>query len=208
MPIFTESQAILIVLSSPSGGGKSTICRALLESNQDMEYSVSVTSRPPRGDERDGMHYQFVSEGEFHELIEKGAFYEWAKVHDNLYGTRKDVVEEKLARGKCVVMDLDVIGGLNIKKANEKAVLIFVLPPSLKVLEERLRRRNTDEEKIIQKRLRNARHEINFAAKYDYVVVNEDLQKTIEIICQIVHSERYSSRHQTVRITGEDAVVG
>ena len=208
MPIATESEAILIVLSSPSGGGKSTICRALLESNPDMEYSVSVTSRPPRGDEVNGQHYQFVSEAEFYQLIEKGAFYEWAKVHDNLYGTRRDIVEEKLARGRCVAMDLDVIGGLNIKKANDKAVLIFVLPPSLKILEDRLRRRNTDAEEVIQKRLYNARNEINFASKYDYVVVNEDLQQTISIIRQIVHAERYSSRHQTVKITGEDATIG
>jgi guanylate kinase len=207
MPISTESEAVLVVLSSPSGGGKSTICRALLESDPNMEYSVSVTSRPPRGDESNGQHYQFVSESEFYQFIERGVFYEWAKVHDNLYGTRRDIVEEKLARGKCVVMDLDVIGGLNIKKANDKAVLIFVLPPSLNTLEERLRRRNTDAEEIIQKRLHNARNEINFAEKYDYVVVNEDLQNTIGIIQRIIEAERYSSRHQRVKITGEDALV-
>jgi guanylate kinase len=170
-----------------------------------MEYSVSVTSRAPRGDEEDGKAYQFVSEPDFYKLIEQNVFYEWAKVHDNLYGTRRDVVEEKLARGKDVVMDLDVIGGLNIKKANSAAVLIFILPPSMKVLEERLRRRNTDVEEIIQKRLRNARNEVNYAEKYDYVVVNENLDQTISIIRQIIDCEHRASRNQRVQITGEDA---
>lgn len=140
-------------------------------------------------------------------MIESGAFYEWAKVHDNLYGTRRDIVDEKLSRGKDIVLDLDVVGGLNIKKLNEQAVLIFILPPSLGVLEQRLRRRNTDSEEVILKRLRNARKEINFAEKYDYVVVNEDLQATIAAIGRIVQAERFSSKHQSVIITGEDVQI-
>lgn len=208
MAIQLQPQGMLIILSSPSGGGKSSICRTLLDSDPRLGYSVSVTSRPRRRDEVDGRDYHFVSEEEFHDLIQKDAFYEWAKVHGNYYGTRKDLVDAKLASGQDVVLDLDVVGGLNIKKLNDRALLIFVLPPSLVVLEERLRRRNTDDDDVIKVRLRNARNEISFAQKYDYAVVNEDLSHTIAIIRKIIDAERHSSNHQKVLITGEDALDG
>ncbi|MCX7626024.1 MAG: guanylate kinase [Candidatus Sumerlaeaceae bacterium] len=207
MPIELEPLPMLIVLSSPSGGGKSTVCRALLEADPRLEYSVSVTSRPPRPGEVNGRDYWFVSEDEFCRLIEADAFYEWAKVHDNYYGTRRDIVEEKQARGRDVVMDLDVVGGLSIKKQSDRAVLIYVLPPSLKILEQRLRARGTDSETVIQKRLRNARQEINFAEKYDYVVINENLDQTVATIRKIIEAQRHSSRHQRVKITGEDTII-
>lgn len=207
MPIALQPEGMLIILSSPSGGGKSSICRALLDADPRLEYSISVTSRPRRGTEEEGREYYFVSDDEFTRLIGEGAFYEWAKVHGNFYGTRRDLVDAKVQEGQDVVMDLDVVGGLNIKKLNDKAVLIFVLPPSLKILEYRLRGRNTDNEEVIQTRLRNARMEINFAQKYDYAVVNEDLSQTISIIRQIIDAERHSSRHQQVLITGEDATL-
>lgn len=156
----------------------------------------------------DGRDYHFVTAEEFHRLINEDVFYEWARVHDNFYGTRRDIVDAKLAAGKDVVMDLDVNGSLAIKKLNDKAVLIFVLPPSLTVLEERLRKRNTDGEEVIRKRLVNARYEINFAQKYDYVVVNRDLEETIQTIRKIIDAERHSSKHQKVLITGEDAIPG
>lgn len=206
MPISLEPQGTLIILSSPSGGGKSSICRALLDSDPRLGYSVSVTSRPRRRDEVDGRDYHFISESDFHELIADDMFYEWAKVHGNYYGTRKDLVDAKIAAGQDVVLDLDVVGGLNIKKLNDRAILIFVLPPSLAVLEERLRNRNTDNEEVIKLRLRNARHEIHFAQKYDYAVVNEDLNQTISIIRKIIDAERHSSKHQKIIITGEDAL--
>jgi len=204
--ISLQPEGMLIILSSPSGGGKSSICRALLDSDPRLGYSVSVTSRPRRGDEVDGRDYHFVTEEEFHEQIQQDRFYEWAKVHGNFYGTRKDLVDAKLASGQDVVLDLDVVGGLNIKKINDKALLIFVLPPSLIVLEERLHKRNTDNQDVIQLRLRNARHEIHFAQKYDYAVVNEDLTHTIAIIRKIIDAERHSSKHQKVYISGEDAI--
>ncbi|MGC8740474.1 MAG: guanylate kinase [Candidatus Sumerlaeaceae bacterium] len=207
MAIELESLPMLIVLSSPSGGGKSSVCRALLAADPNLDYSVSVTSRPPRPGEVDGRDYWFVSEEEFLRLIEQNAFYEWARVHDNYYGTRRDLVEEKLARGRDVVMDLDVVGGLTIKKLCDRSVLIYVLPPSLKVLEARLRARGTDSEPVIQKRLRNARHEINFAEKYDFVVINDDLDHTVTIIRRIIEAQRHASRNQRVKITGEDALI-
>jgi guanylate kinase len=205
MPIELEQLPMLIVLSSPSGGGKSSVCRALLAADPNLAYSVSVTSRPPRPGEVHGRDYWFVSEEEFCKLIEADAFYEWAKVHDNYYGTRRDLVESMLNEGRDVVMDLDVVGGLTIKKMSQRAVLIYVLPPSLKILEQRLRARGTDPEHVIQKRLRNARQEINFAEKYDYVVINDDLEKTIATIRRIIEAQRHASRHQRVKITGEDA---
>lgn len=206
MAISLQPEGTLIILSSPSGGGKSSICRALLDSDPRLGYSVSVTSRPRRRDEVDGRDYHFVTEADFHDLIAKDAFYEWAKVHGNFYGTRKDLVDAKLAAGQDVVLDLDVVGGLNIKKLNDKALLIFVLPPSLVILEERLRGRNTDDDEVIQLRIRNARNEIHFAQKYDYAVVNEDLNQTIAIIRKIIDSERHSSKHQKIIITGPDAL--
>ncbi len=208
MPISLQPEGILIVLSSPSGGGKSTICRALLSADQQLDYSISVTSRARRGDEVDGQDYYFVSPDEFHQLISDEVFYEWARVHDNFYGTRRDIVDAKLAAGKDVVLDLDVNGSLAIKKLNDKAVLVFVLPPSMTILEERLRNRNTDGDEVIRKRLMNARYEINFAQKYDYVVVNRDLEQTIQSIRKIIDAERHSSKHQKVLITGEDALPG
>jgi guanylate kinase len=207
MAIELVPEGMLIILSSPSGGGKSSICRALLAADPRLDYSISTTSRPPRGDEMDGREYHFVSDTRFMELVAEDKFYEWARVHGNLYGTRRDIVDAKLASGKDVVLDIDVTGGLNIKKITEKAVLVFVLPPSMDVLEARLRARNTDKQEEIERRLQNARNEIWFAQKYDYAVVNNDLQATIETIRRIIDAERHSSRHQRVLITGADSVV-
>lgn len=205
MPITLEPEGMLIVLSSPSGGGKSTVARALLQSDPNLGYSISTTSRPPRGDELSGREYHFVNEEQFRALIDQGAFYEWARVHDNYYGTRRDLVDAQIAAGRDVVLDLDVTGGLNIKKLNARAVLVYILPPSLAVLEERLRRRATDGEEVIQKRLRNARMEIHFAEKYDYAVVNAEIDQTVQIIRRIIDAERHSSRHQKISINEEDA---
>jgi guanylate kinase len=207
MPIELIPEGMLIILSSPSGGGKSSICRALLAADPRLDYSMSTTSRLPRGDEQDGREYNFVSDSHFMDMVADNRFYEWARVHGNLYGTRRDLVDQKLAMGKDVVLDIDVTGGLNIKKITEKAVLIFVLPPSMDVLEQRLRARNTDRKEEIDRRLQNARNEIWFAQKYDYAVVNTDLQATIETIRKIIEAERHSSRHQRVHITGADSVL-
>jgi guanylate kinase len=205
MPITLEPEGMLIAVVSPSGGGKSTICRALLDADPKLEYSISVTSRPPREGEVDGRDYHFVSEERFQELIAEGLFYEWARVHDNLYGTRRDLVETQLARGKDVVLDIDVVGSLNIKKMNDKAVLIFILPPSMQVLEGRLRRRETDSDEVIRKRLENAREEIRVAGQYDYVVINDDLEQAIVTVRGIINAERHAAKRLKVRYTGGDS---
>ncbi|MBN1902001.1 guanylate kinase [Candidatus Sumerlaeota bacterium] len=189
---------MLIVVSSPSGGGKSTVIGNILKNDPEMEYSVSVTSRSPRAGEINGESYTFVSTEEFQKWIKEDRFYEWARVHNHLYGTRKDVIGEKLARGKDVIMDLDFQGGLNVKRQSPDAVLVFLLPPSLEVLEKRLRTRQTDGEDEIQARLKNAREEIGYATRYDYVLINDDLEKTIEELKGIIRSER--SRAQRLDI--------
>jgi guanylate kinase len=181
---------MLIVVSSPSGGGKSTVIQDILKNDPDMEYSVSVTSRAPRPGETNGVSYTFVSENQFRKWIQEDRFYEWAEVHNHFYGTRKDIIREKLERGKDVIMDLDFQGGLNVKKKSPDAVLIFLLPPSLEVLEKRLRTRNTDQEKEIQVRLKNASEEIEYATRYDYILINENLDQTIQEVKGIIKSER------------------
>ena len=190
-----NNKGMLIILSSPSGGGKSSVAKALLNADTNLSYSVSYTSRPPRGDEVNGKDYVFVSEEDFFIKIHEAAFYEWAKVHDNYYGTLRETDDKQLDSGKDVVLDLDVVGGLNIKKANPDAVLIYIVPPSFEVLEARLRNRQTDSEEEIQKRLTNAKSELNFVGKYDYAVLNLDLDETIVSIRRIIESERHSTKH-------------
>ena len=181
---------MLIVVSSPSGGGKSSVIEALLKTDPQMEYSVSVTSRPPRPGEKDGVAYHFVSEAQFRKWIDEGRFYEWAVVYDHLYGTRRDIIMEKLSRGRDVIMDLDYQGGLNIKRQSPDAVLVFLLPPALDVLEKRLRARGTDTEDVIRIRLSNVHEEMRHAMQYDYVLINDNLNETIEYVREIIQSER------------------
>jgi guanylate kinase len=181
---------MLIVVSSPSGGGKSSVIEALLKTDPLMEYSVSVTSRPPRPGEKDGAAYHFVSEAQFRKWIDEGRFYEWAVVYDHLYGTRRDIIMEKLSRGRDVIMDLDFQGGLNIKRQSPDAVLVFLLPPALDVLEKRLRARGTDTEDVIRIRLSNVHEEMRHAMQYDYVLINDNLDETIEDVREIIKAER------------------
>lgn len=188
-----KRNGMLIVVSSPSGGGKSTVIQALLNDDPEMEYSVSATSRPPRRGEIDGKSYHFVSDEQFQKWVDEGRFYEWAFVHNYRYGTRKDIIVEKLSRGMDVIMDLDFQGGLNIKRQSPDAVLIFLLPPTMEILEQRLRDRKTDSEETIQIRLRNAIEEIKHATKYDFIIINRDLDDTISKTRSIIASERHKS---------------
>jgi guanylate kinase len=180
------SSGRLYVLSSPSGGGKSTVIQELRRRNPDFGYSVSVTTRPKRKNEKHGEDYFFVDESDFKKKIKEGAFIEWAEVYGYLYGTLWEQVEKQISHGKKVLFDIDVQGGIQIKKKKKDSVLIFILPPSIKELERRLRNRQTESKTEIDKRLKNAQHELEFAQQYDFQVVNDCFEKTIEDIEVIV----------------------
>jgi guanylate kinase len=182
--------AFPIVISGPSGVGKSTIAVMLLAQDPLTAYSVSVTTRPPRHNEKNLSHYEFVSDDRFDELVKAGELAEWAVVHGYRYGTRKRVIEEITGSGKDVVMDVDIQGGMSIKSLYPESVLVFILPPSRETLESRLRGRATDDADVIDRRLRNAVGELGWADKYDYRVVNENLDRAVKEVLQIVRKER------------------
>jgi len=191
VPEPTEGRAAFpVVISGPSGAGKTTICEGILSRDPETAYSVSVTTRPVRGAEVGGEHYEFVEDAAFDALVERGELAEWAVVHGFRYGTRKRLIEEITASGRDVVMDVDVQGGMSIKKLYPESVLIFVLPPSRRALEDRLRGRGTDSEEVIETRLANAIAELAWAAEYDYVIVNEDVETAVNDALSIVAVER------------------
>ncbi len=184
-------RGLVLVVSAPSGAGKTTLCRNLLQKDREISFSVSYTTRAPRPNERDGVDYFFVSREEFQALIQAGAFLEWAEVHGNLYGTAKEQVMQALEQGKDVLLDIDVQGAAQVRESlGRDAVLVFVLPPSFEELERRLRKRSTEDEAVIQCRLRNARKEIARAEEFDYLVLNEDLSQALETLLTILQAER------------------
>lgn len=185
-----ERRGFPIVISGPSGVGKTVICRRILGADPLAAYSVSVTTRPARPGEKNLEHYEFVSDGAFDELVESGALAEWAVVHGYRYGTRRSVIEELMRSGLDAVMDVDVQGGMSIRSAFPESLLIFILPPSTEALEARLRGRATDGESVIQVRLRNAIAEQEWAPRYDHTVVNDDLDEAVERVRAIIESER------------------
>ena len=188
-----KPKGLLIVISAPSGTGKTTLTRMLLEEFPHMEFSVSFTTRPPRPGEVNGKDYWFVSKEEFLKRIEEGDFLEWAEVYGNLYGTSKSQVLKALNEGKDVLLDIDPQGALQVKENFPDAVLIFILPPSLKELERRLRKRGTDSEEVIEKRLKIAREEIRRAPLYDYIVVNDSLEVAYGRLKSIITAEKFRS---------------
>jgi guanylate kinase len=155
-----------------------------------LSYSVSVTTRPPRRGETDGVHYEFVGDEEFDRLVESGVLAEWAVVHGFRYGTRKSSIRDLTSAGQDVVMDVDVQGGMSIREAFPEALLIFVVPPSSKELELRLRARATDATDVIETRLENAREELKWSGRYDHVVVNDDLERAAAEVRDIIVRER------------------
>jgi guanylate kinase len=184
-------RGLMLVISSPSGAGKSTIARNLLEQDDGLELSISVTTRPRRGSEIDGVHYNFLSEREFERMRDTEQLLEWAEVHGNFYGTPRDAVEAAMAEGRDMLFDIDWQGARQLAEAMPgDTVSIFVLPPSMAELKARLLRRAEDSAKTIETRLENARHEIEHWVEYDYIVINEDLDAANSAIRSIVEAER------------------
>lgn len=186
--------AKLIIFSAPSGSGKSTIINYLLTQNLNLAFSISATSRPPRGTERDGVEYFFLTPEEFRRRIADDEFLEYEEVyHDRFYGTLKAQVEKQLADGQNVVFDVDVVGGCNIKKFyGDRALSVFIQPPSVEELRRRLVGRGTDTPEVIEDRVAKARYELSFAPKFDKVIVNDDLEKAkaeaLEVITKFLQS--------------------
>ena len=180
----------LFVISAPSGAGKSTIVNALRQRHQDLAYSVSHTTRLPRKGEMDGKDYHFVSRADFERMIEEGRFVEWAEVYGNLYGTSFLALEEKLSSGSDILLDVDTQGGENIRNRFQNSVLIFLLPPSMEVLQDRLRKRATDSEEVINRRMQEAVSDIRNCSWYDYLIINDDLETAIRESASVILSAR------------------
>jgi guanylate kinase len=184
-------RGLMLVLSSPSGAGKSTIARNLLEHDPGLELSVSVTTRPRRPSEIDGVHYHFISQREFDRLRDSEALLEWAEVHGNCYGTPREPAEAAMADGRDMLFDIDWQGAEQLnEKMRADIVSVFILPPSMGELKTRLRRRAEDSDVVIEKRLTNARVEIEHWRSYDYVVINDDLDRAYSEVKSIVTAER------------------
>ncbi|HEC99550.1 MAG TPA: guanylate kinase [Proteobacteria bacterium] len=180
----------LFVISAPSGAGKTTVCHRVLESIPDLAYSISHTTRPPRYGEKDGVDYFFVSEDEFLRMREREDFLEWALVHNNYYGTAKRQISECLGSGKDILLDIDIQGARQVRDQLSEAILIFILPPSWEVLEERLRKRQSDDEEALKLRMVNARREVRAVREYDYIIINDDLDEAVRDLTAIVQAER------------------
>lgn len=187
---------LLIAVSAPSGTGKTTLCNRLVAERSEIEYSISCTTRAPRGEEQDGVDYYFLSDREFKKRVRRSEFLEHAKVHGNRYGTLADTVQFAMEEGRHIILDIDVQGVSQIRNSlaqmEERSLIrrgfldIFIEPPSVKILEQRLRTRGTDKEKVIQQRLKNAADEIREAPKYRHRIVNEQIDQAYSSLCQII----------------------
>ena len=184
----SDSRPLLLIVSSPSGAGKTTLTSRLLNQESGLKFSVSHTTRKPRTTEQDGREYHFVSRSQFEELIARGAFLEWAEVHDNLYGTARSEIERSAdARG--IIFDVDHQGARQIKSAEPDAVAVFILPPNMQLLLERLRGRASEDEKTVQRRFSVARQEIQHYGLFDYLLINDDLERATAALIAIFRAE-------------------
>ncbi|MBE6139514.1 MAG: guanylate kinase [Firmicutes bacterium] len=186
-----KSKGLLIVVSGPSGAGKDTICNKVVEDMKDTKISVSMTSRAPRGKEVEGVDYYFISKEEFEERIKNDEFLEYAVVHNNqYYGTPKTKLEEDINKGKNVILIIDIQGALKVKEIVKEALFIFIMPPSMEELKNRLIKRNTETKDKILERFKTAYNEINEFTKYNYVVVNDRIEKAVEKVKSIITAEK------------------
>ncbi|MDD2883033.1 MAG: guanylate kinase [Rhodoferax sp.] len=180
----------LFVVAAPSGAGKSSLVKALMEVDSHVQPSVSHTTRAPRGQEKHGREYFFVSDAEFDAMVQANAFVEWAHVHNHRYGTSKKAIEERMSQGADVILEIDYQGALQIKKIFANAVTIFILPPSWEELRSRLERRGEDTTEVIEVRLQNAAKEMSQASQFDFVIINESFDRAVFDLKSIVHSQR------------------
>lgn len=180
----------LFIVSSPSGGGKGTLIRHVLESVPGISNSVSWTTRARRAGEIDGVHYHFVGEDEFREMRERGDFLEWAVVHGNSYGTARSVVEQELSEGHDIILEIDVQGAASVRKATNAVVSVFILPPSFDALRERLQLRGSDDPATMALRLRNACDEVRRYHEFDYVIINDEAERAARQLAAVVYAER------------------
>jgi guanylate kinase len=190
----TPRKGILFVISAPSGAGKTTLCKEVIDFFPDLRQSVSFTTRPARPGEVDGRDYHFVDKARFRAMITGGEFAEWAEVHGNYYGTSLRTLQEAKAAGQDVLLDIDCQGARQLKESLAQAVFIFILPPSLVELEHRLRGRNTDSDEVIQRRLDNAEEEISQSSWYDYQVINDNIDTALGQLKEIFRKERKAQR--------------
>ena len=185
-----NDSGLLIVVSGPSGAGKGTICAALRKQFPNIQYSISMTTRQPRPGEVDGVNYYFADNARFEQLLSEDAFLEHAKVYDHYYGTPKKYVYQMLDEGQHVMLEIDIQGAMQVKERYPKGIFIYIVPPSRSVLEHRLRSRQTDSEEVIDGRLSKAREELDWIDRYDYVIVNDDLETAIDEAASIIKAEQ------------------
>jgi guanylate kinase len=190
----------LYIVAAPSGAGKSTLVNALLKRESGIKLSISYTSRGPRPGEQDGVHYHFVSSDTFMEMVERGEFFEYAIVHGDLKGTARTAVEQQLANGVDVLLEIDYQGARLVRHLMPDAISIFILPPSREELERRLRSRAQDSEEVIRRRLSGSRAEISHAHEFDYIIVNENFDRALDDLTTIVHASRLRQRVQSAKL--------
>ncbi len=196
----TSRRGTLFVVSAPSGAGKTTLCREVRMNVADLAYSVSYTTRAPRPGEVNDTDFHFISEERFRDLRDRGAFAEWARVHGNFYATGAGAIDEALANGRDVLLDIDTQGAAQLRARYPEAVLVFIVAPSMADLEQRLRERRSDPEREIQRRLTRAREEISLWRQYDYLIVNRDVKDAVEQLLAIVIAERARTARLTLTL--------
>ena len=204
----TNTQGLLIIISAPSGAGKTTICKRLLNEFPDLRFSVSCTTRPPRKDEKDGEDYHFISVKDFKDRIEKNEFVEWEEIYDHFYGTSRKDLEGLSQRGYDVILDIDTKGAGNVKARYPEGVFVFIMPPSAEILRERLKKRGSETDHIIKMRFDRAMGEIRENEWYDYVIFNDIISDSVDIMRSIYIAEKNRRSRLQARINNFYQITG